>query len=48
MEGLFGRKLDGEEEAWLGQLARAFVASNYSYQALVKAIVTSPVYRRVR
>lgn len=48
MEGLFGRELNAEEEAWLSELARRFVASQYSYKELVKAIVTSPVYRRVR
>lgn len=48
MEGLFGRQLSDDETAWLDALARAFVASSYSYRELVKAIVTSPVYRRVR
>jgi len=48
MQGLFGRELMAEEEAQLKDLARAFVTSGHSYRALVKAIVTSPVYRRVR
>lgn len=48
MQGLFGRTLVAEEEAALGDLAHAFVASGFSYQKLVKAIVTSDVYRRVR
>jgi hypothetical protein len=47
MQGLFGRPLQGEEEAALGQLAHAFVSSGFSYRQLVKAIVTSDVYRRV-
>ncbi len=48
MEGLFGRGLDQEEMTALDALGRRFVASGYSYRALVKAIVQSPVYRRVR
>lgn len=48
MQGLFGRELKGDEVDALGELSRAFIASNYSYRALIKAIVTSPVYRRVR
>jgi NAD-dependent dihydropyrimidine dehydrogenase PreA subunit len=48
MQGFFGRALSVEEEQELKSVSRAFVASNYSYRALVKAIVTSPVYRRVR
>ncbi len=48
MEGLFGRDLNTEERTSLEALGRSFVASNYSYKALVKAIVTSDVYRRVR
>lgn len=48
MQGLFGRELTADEDAWSGELARAFVASGYSYRSLVKALVTSPVYRRVR
>lgn len=48
LEAFFGRGLDREEEAFLGELGRAFVASGYDYKALVKAIVKSPIYRRVR
>jgi hypothetical protein len=48
MEGLFGRELSADEARWLDALARRFVNSNYDYKELVKAIVTSPVYRRVR
>ena len=48
MSGLFGRPLHAQEEAALGDLARAFVSSGFSYRQLVKAIVTSDVYRRVR
>ncbi len=48
MQGFFGRDLTVDEEQELKTLSRAFVSSNYSYRALVKAIVTNPVYRRVR
>ncbi len=48
MEGLFGRELLPEESATLDELSRAFVASNFDYRALVRAIVTGSVYRRVR
>lgn len=48
MEGLFGRNLSTDERTWLEKLGREFVASDYSYKSLVKAIVTSDVYRRVR
>lgn len=45
---LLGRELYPEEGDWLADLAVDFVQSEYSYAKLVKAIVTSPVYRRVR
>ncbi len=48
MEGMFGRELNEGEEEWLGALARSFVSSGYRYRELVKAIVMSPVYRRIR
>jgi len=48
MQSLFGRALSAEESAAVEPLARTFVASGHHYRALVKAIVTSPVYRRVR
>ncbi|HIA02032.1 MAG TPA: hypothetical protein EYN06_05740 [Myxococcales bacterium] len=47
-EWLLGRNLTGIEGAWLDELALDFVASGYRYRELIKAIVTHPVYRRVR
>lgn len=48
MEGLFGRDLLPDEREWLEALGRTFVSSNYSYRALIRGIVTSDVYRRIR
>jgi hypothetical protein len=45
---LMGRTLLEEEGEWLGTLAQEFVSSNYSYKALVKAILKSDNYRRVQ
>ncbi len=45
---LLGRDLRPEEGAWLDQLALDFVTGNYSYRSLVRAILTSDTYRRVR
>jgi hypothetical protein len=45
---LIGRELYEEEEAWLDNLVVQFASSGYSFKALVKAIVQSPIYRRVR
>ncbi|MFT7625228.1 MAG: hypothetical protein ACI9WU_004419, partial [Myxococcota bacterium] len=45
---LLGRPLGPQEGAWLDTLALEFVTGDYSYRDLVKAIVTSDVYRRVR
>ena len=45
---LLGRDLLPEEGEWLEQLALDFVQQGYRYRQLVKAIVQSPVYRRVR
>ncbi len=48
LEGLFGRELSSEERDLAEQQGREFVGSNFKYQDLVKAVVTSKVYRRVR
>ncbi len=48
VEGMVGRELDAEETEWAGSLARDFLASGYRYRDLVKSIVTSDIYRRVR
>ena len=47
-EWLLGRGVTGEEEPWIDGLATAFVQSDLSFRTLVKAIVRSDVYRRVR
>lgn len=45
---LLGRELSDDEQAWTKQLAVDFAQGGYSYRALIKAVVTSDVYRRVR
>lgn len=46
---LAGRLLLPEEEEMVNaQMAAAFVQSNYNFKTLVKRVVQSPVYRRVR
>lgn len=47
-EWLLGRALGTDEAPFLDGLVNGFVGSGYSYRGLVKAIVTSPVYRRVQ
>ena len=47
-EWLLGRELDEDELEWGDALADEFAGSGYSYRALVRAIVTSDTYRRVR
>jgi hypothetical protein len=48
-EWLLGREMTAEgDAAWLGGLARGFVANAYSYRWLVRSIVTDARYRRVR
>jgi hypothetical protein len=47
-ERLFGRAVEPDEEAWLTGIAHRFVSGGYHYRELVKSIVTSPSYRRVR
>lgn len=44
---LLGRDLSSDESSWMDELSYEFVRSGYKYRALVKAIVTSPSYRRV-
>ena len=43
-----GRMLFDEETQWLNDLVVEFAASDYRYRELVRAVVKSPVYRRVR
>lgn len=47
-EFLMGRPLTEGEQPWLDELVRAFAWGDYSYRGLVRAIVTSDAYRRVR
>lgn len=48
-EWLLGEELTAPDDArWIEALARDFVADGYRYRSLVRAIVTSPRYRRVR
>ena len=47
-EWLSGRATSEKDTAWLHKLAINFVQSGFSYQDLVKQIVSSPQYRRVR
>ncbi len=48
VEWLLGREPHAMESDWLDELALGFVQSNFSYRALVRAIVTHETYRRVR
>ena len=48
VEWLLGRPPTEEEAPWIGELARQFVFSNFNYRDLVKSVVTSDVYRRVK
>jgi len=45
---LLGRELGDDDDAWLADLTERFVHSDYRYRTLVRDIVTSDVYRRVR
>ncbi|HCP46888.1 MAG TPA: hypothetical protein DIU15_12655 [Deltaproteobacteria bacterium] len=45
---LLGRDVLPEEEPWIDELNRLFVASDFSYRTLIKRIVESPVYRTVQ
>lgn len=47
-EALLGRPLGVADEPWVTDLVDRFVESGYSYREMVKAIVTSSKYRRVR
>jgi len=45
---LLGRDVADEKKDWISELSAHFVASGFSYRALVREIVTSPVYRSLR
>jgi len=48
LKSLLGRDLGVQDIDWVESLAVDFAMSGYSYRELVKAIVMSPVYRRVQ
>lgn len=43
---LLGRDLDAADDDWLEAVEQQFVSGDFSYRSLIRAIVTSPVYRR--
>ena len=45
---LLGRDVLPSEGEWVNDLARGFVTTDYGYKSLVKSVVKSDVYRRVR
>lgn len=47
-EWLLGRSMQADDEPWITELAQHFISGDYSYRSLVRTIVTSPRYRRVR
>jgi hypothetical protein len=44
-QGLLGRALTSDDDAWKAELARALVAGGYRVRAVVRAIASSPRYR---
>lgn len=47
-ERLLGREIADADEPWIRELATDFAAGGFSYKGLVRDIVTSEPYRRVR
>jgi hypothetical protein len=47
-EFLLGRAVTEAEQPWMDELVRTFAWQDYSYRGLVRAVVTSDAYRRVR
>ncbi|MCB9742651.1 MAG: hypothetical protein H6741_11720 [Alphaproteobacteria bacterium] len=48
-EWLMGREVSGDSEAlWVEDLAATFIATDFSYEELVRAVVLSDNYRRAR
>jgi hypothetical protein len=45
---LWGRNVAESEQGMLGELAQSFMMGGYNFKELIKAVVTSPAYRRVR
>jgi hypothetical protein len=48
LEAMLGREANPSERAWIEELSRKFLSSGYRYRDLIKSIVTSDLYRRVR
>ena len=48
VQWLWGRNMAEGEEDVLGEFALSFMMEGYSFKSLIKAIVTSDTYRRVR
>lgn len=48
LEAMLGREANSSERPWIEQLSRNFLNSGYRYRDLIKSIVTSDLYRRVR
>jgi hypothetical protein len=44
---MLGRDLLEDEQGWVDELVVTFAGSSFSYRELVKAIVMSPIYRRM-
>jgi hypothetical protein len=47
-EWLLGRPVTDEDKDWVSQLANEFVAGGYSFRELVKSVLMSDTYRRIR
>jgi hypothetical protein len=48
LEAMLGREVNASELLWAKELSKDFLNSGYRYRDLVKAIVTSDLYRRIR
>jgi hypothetical protein len=47
-QNLLGREVTLDEQGWIDELVVTFAGSDFSYRELVKAVIMSPIYRRVR
>ena len=48
IEFLIGRETRTDEAEWISDMQQDFIASDYRFKALIRAIVTSENYRRLR
>jgi len=48
LEAMLGREANASERLWIEDLSRDFLNSGYRYRDLIKSVVTSDLYRRVR